>query len=173
LERLSGKQLIQTPAIVVRRAAYEKLGGFRSDLPYTLDWEMWSRIASQYFVWYEPAILACYRLHEASETSRLSRASENMLDIIRCIEINSSRLPSERSQKLKTDARRHYALWALSNSCALFRKKEFKAAFYQIRGALKCSFTLKMAFNAFLILLCGYFFSRRLFFRNFMTSIIF
>lgn len=58
LERIAVRQLIQPPAIVVRRSVYEKLGGFHPELPYTSDWEMSKRIAAHYLVWYKPQTLA-------------------------------------------------------------------------------------------------------------------
>jgi glycosyltransferase involved in cell wall biosynthesis len=62
---------IQCPSVVVRRDVYAAVGGFRHDLRYLLDWEMWIRIAARYSVWYEPRILATYRRHPASETDLL------------------------------------------------------------------------------------------------------
>jgi hypothetical protein len=48
LEQISVAQLIQTPAIVVRRSVYEQLGGFYSELFHAADWEMWKRISVHY-----------------------------------------------------------------------------------------------------------------------------
>jgi len=58
LPRQVRKQLIQTPSVVVRRAAYEAVGGFRSDLCFTLDWEMWCRLAQKFPVWFAGALPA-------------------------------------------------------------------------------------------------------------------
>src|SRR2546425_5694260 len=44
--RITVQQLIQCPAIAVRRLVYEQLGGFLPRLHYTPDWEMWQRVAS-------------------------------------------------------------------------------------------------------------------------------
>jgi glycosyltransferase involved in cell wall biosynthesis len=65
-------QHIQTPSIVVRRSTYEKIGNYQSDLAYTLDWEMFQRIAANFDIWYEPQILAVWRKHVVSETARLA-----------------------------------------------------------------------------------------------------
>ena len=75
---IGSEQKIQTPAIVVRREAYEKVGGFRNDLAYLLDLEMWQRISLEWEFWFEPQFLAAYRMHSDSETSRLV---ENCSDI--------------------------------------------------------------------------------------------
>ena len=69
--KITAQQLIQCAAIAVRRTVYEQLGGFLPQLHYVPDWEMWQRIASQFPVCFEPSILACYRLHSNSATSRL------------------------------------------------------------------------------------------------------
>ena len=39
--RITAEQLIRCPAIVVRRAVYQQLGGFLPQLRFVPDWEMW------------------------------------------------------------------------------------------------------------------------------------
>ena len=60
-------QRLQFPSMVVRRATYERLGGF-DRLGYAEDWEMWVRIAAHYPVAYEPEPLALYRVHPSHRT---------------------------------------------------------------------------------------------------------
>jgi len=85
--KITAQQLIQCAAIAVRRRVYEQLGGFLPQLHYVPDWEMWQRIASQFPVCFEPSILACYRLHSNSATSRLrldaadTREVREMIDL--------------------------------------------------------------------------------------------
>jgi glycosyltransferase involved in cell wall biosynthesis len=107
LERISLRQRIQCPAAIVRRSVYEAVGGFRSDLTYALDWEMWVRIAAGFPVWYEPQILACYRRHRGSETSRLSAAGKVGTDVLRAIGIFSQHLPAESRNRFGSRAYRH------------------------------------------------------------------
>ncbi|MFO1058504.1 MAG: glycosyltransferase [Dongiaceae bacterium] len=64
---------IQCAAIVVHRETYRALGGFRADLRYALDWEMWARIARSHPIWFDPVPLAQRREHPASESARLYR----------------------------------------------------------------------------------------------------
>lgn len=88
IQIIGREQQIQTPSIVVRRETYEKVGGFRGDLAYTLDWEMWQRISMVGEFWFEPQILAAYRLqHADSETSRLVETCSDMKDFskLRCV----------------------------------------------------------------------------------------
>ena len=86
---------LQCPAIVVRRAAYEALGGFRADLKFVLDWEMWVRLASEYPVWYDPTPLAHWRNHSGNESARLRRHETVGPDIRRGIAVvRQLRLPA-------------------------------------------------------------------------------
>lgn len=97
LDRLAISNRIQCPAVVVRRDVYEALGGYRTDLGYTLDWEMWQRIALLHPVWYQPTPLICWRDHSGSETQRLLRTDGTFRDIRKCIEIVRESLPPERA----------------------------------------------------------------------------
>ncbi|MEN9566628.1 MAG: hypothetical protein RLZZ69_1824, partial [Cyanobacteriota bacterium] len=57
---------LSPPSLAIRRAAYEKLGGYKLDLLYTCDWEFYKRVATFYDWWYEPGILAHYREQASS-----------------------------------------------------------------------------------------------------------
>lgn len=95
-DRIAGRQLVQCPSVVVKRAVYEQLGGYRRDLCYALDWEMWVRIAFRYPVWYEPEVLACYRQHERNETSRLAKMNAHLTDICKALSIMHEHAPKGR-----------------------------------------------------------------------------
>lgn len=100
LPKISRETRIQSPAAIVRRSVYERLGGFRADLRYALDWEMWTRIAVHYDVWYEPDVLADYRRHAASETTRLQATGATDLDVLRAIEVIGAQLPARDRREL-------------------------------------------------------------------------
>ena len=104
LERIAVSNRIQCPSIVVRRQVYEELGGFRSDLSFTLDWEMWVRIAYRFPVYYEPDALAAFRVHDDSETSRLCDDGSNVVDLLRAIEIVNEHLPANQRGELRKRA---------------------------------------------------------------------
>ncbi len=87
LDRVAAAGIIQCASIVVQKSAYQEVGGFRSDLSYMLDWEMWVRLAALRPFWYEPELLACYRVHTKSETSRLRRLGEDLQDQVKGIAI--------------------------------------------------------------------------------------
>src|SRR5690554_6873556 len=69
LNKIAGQQRIQYAAMVVKREVYEKLGGFYGAC-YGEDWEMWVRIARFYPVSYTPEVLAQYRVHSNSISSK-------------------------------------------------------------------------------------------------------
>lgn len=86
LRRITKRTRMQCPAVMVRKSVYMQLGGYRNDLVYALDWEMWVRIALHYPVWFEPARLACYRRHIHSESERLAASGLQGVDLIRAID---------------------------------------------------------------------------------------
>jgi len=104
LDLIAVTQRIQCPAAIVRRDVYETLGGFRADLRFALDWEMWVRIASRYDVWYEPQLLANYRRHDSAETARLQAAGRTTTDMVAAIEVFAAHLPETRRDRLKQKA---------------------------------------------------------------------
>ena len=90
-------QRIQFVGMVVARSTYEELGGFRPSLPHCLDWDMWKRIAMLGKpIHYEPEPLACYRLHEGAESSRLIATAENVREERRSIAYSCASLPASR-----------------------------------------------------------------------------
>lgn len=139
LEQICVRQLIEYPAIVVRRSVYEKLGGFHSELCHAADWEMWKRIATHYPIWYEPQVLACYRVHSASDTSRLIKSGANIADTLKAIEISQSYLPATISTELSNQARENCAFKALNIARHLLSKGDVDAAIAQIREGIKSS----------------------------------
>jgi hypothetical protein len=74
LERIASGQRTTTPAVVVRRSAYETLGGFDETLGMAgEDWEMWVRIATRFPVWFEPTPLAVYRMERPNSLTESKR----------------------------------------------------------------------------------------------------
>jgi glycosyltransferase involved in cell wall biosynthesis len=152
LQYLACRQRIQTPAVVVRRSAYEALGGFRPDLAFTLDWEMWCRIAKHYPVWYEPSVLACYRIHSSAVTSRLRLEADDISDIRKCIKLISGYLPGK---KLAAQVRRrawdYYAIQALQNGWEMLCERRFSSGMRQIRRAFGCGVSMRILWRTFIL----------------------
>jgi glycosyltransferase involved in cell wall biosynthesis len=113
LPTIAERQRIQTPSAIVARRVYESIGGYRPDLKFAIDWEMWVRIAANYPVWYEPRSLAVYRRHDANETSRLFANDTTWPDMCRAIAINARSLPATIRDQALTASVRWYAASAL------------------------------------------------------------
>lgn len=140
LERIALGQRLQTPAMVVRRQVYEKVGGFDCRIRYYgEDWEMWVRIAATSPVWYENEPLAAYRVHTASLSGRAQRTGENIQDLRRAIEINRVYLPQADADRISKQALEASALGALRRSRRMIEAEEMQAPLAQMREALICS----------------------------------
>jgi glycosyltransferase involved in cell wall biosynthesis len=82
------------PGVVVKRSFYEAHGGFRSDLSFVLDCEMWARVVSTAGGLVTSEILSCYRKSDTSETGRLNRTAESLYDLDRLNQIFANRYPA-------------------------------------------------------------------------------
>ena len=139
-EQIAVGQRLQPPAIVVRRSAYEAVGGFDQRIAaYGEDWEMWTRLAAYGPVWYEPTPLACYRVHTNSISSRTLRTGENMHDIRMVIEMIRDLLPEADADRLTARSQENNALGALRRGLRLFDAGDHTAAFAQFREAVRTS----------------------------------
>jgi GT2 family glycosyltransferase len=139
LERIALGQRLQTPCMVVRRSVYERLGGFDARLTHCEDWEMWTRIAANFPVWYEPEPLAVYRVHSSSSSGRSRRIGENVVDLRRAIEINRELLPPKSADELTSRALEITAVTAIRRAGRMLQAGNEAAARAQVREALKTS----------------------------------
>lgn len=135
--RLAQDSRIQCPAIVVRKSCYDSVGRFRTDLPYVLDWEMWLRVSTTWQVYYDPRILACYRVHGSNQTTQLQRNGEDVRDIGRFFDLAEAALGDPRGRRMAACGRYVYARRALQIACSLVGSHEPRAALAQARGAWK------------------------------------
>ncbi len=135
LEKIGVECCMVCPAIVVKRSVYETLGGFHPELVCALDWDMWKRIALHYPIWYEPQVLAGYRWHPISTSSRLIQTATNISDARKSIEISRAFLPTSLTEKSGD----HHAIFAFHLAGELLRSGEVAGAFAQIKEGLKCS----------------------------------
>jgi glycosyltransferase involved in cell wall biosynthesis len=138
LRRIAVSSRIQTPTVVVRRTAYETLGGYDPRLFHAGDWEMWQRITAHYPVWYEPRPLACYRKHAASDTARLERTAANVANVRSAIVIAATYLPPHLAGTLRRQALLHSAEKALWRTKELRAAGDPDAALAQLRAAIDC-----------------------------------
>jgi hypothetical protein len=130
---------IQCAAIAVRRRVYEQLGGFLPHLHYVADWEMWQRIAAQFPFWFEPSILACYRRHETSATSRMRLDAADTRDVRHMIDLTMTYHAPARGRMLANKARSSWAEVAVFHARELLVKVGFAPAWRQIAEAVRLS----------------------------------
>jgi glycosyltransferase involved in cell wall biosynthesis len=128
LQRIAEKQRIQCASVLVRRSTYERLGGYRTDLCYALDWEMWVRIASRYAVWFEPKLLASYRRHSLSESHRLLVSGRTTRDTLMAIESFAQYLPSNDRERLQNAAYTRFVRRSLKEFQRIDRPSQSDAA---------------------------------------------
>ena len=139
-EELALGQRLQAPSIAVRRQVYERLGGFdRRIRYYGEDWEMWTRIAAHYPVWYVAEPLASYRMHLSSLSGRSIRTGENVQDLRTAMRLNAALLPPEREPEITRRAAESIALGVISRSRRLFKRGELRTPLVQAREALRTS----------------------------------
>lgn len=143
---------LRASAIVVRRSVYEALGGFRLDLRYALDWDMWKRIAAAYPLWYEPEVLMCYRRHPASASFTFIRTGENIAEIRRSIELSRSTLPPAIAVEVTRQTRKTYTRSAVVSAWRTLMAGDLASSWAQIREArrLTSSVAVALAIGRFL-----------------------
>lgn len=121
LPAIATQQKLQPPAVVVKRAVYEQLGGFFG-IHYGEDWEMWVRIAAHYPVVYTPQTLAAYRVHTTNITSRYFQSCQHIRDISKVIDIIQAYLPAQQQRQLKRKAQRNWSLYFARTSDMAYHK---------------------------------------------------
>ena len=141
IETIAVSQRIQFPSIVVKRETYEQIGVFCPDAFSAADWEMWKRIAIKSSIAFEPEVLACFRLHSASESSRLIKSGANIAHTRAAINVTQSYLALATAKQISRKAKKHYALYAINTARKLLNKQDFKSATIQIIEAVKCDFS--------------------------------
>ena len=140
LEIIATRQRLQPPAIVVKRAVYEKLGGFFA-VHYGEDWEMYTRIAANYPVAYSPKYLAKYRVHGDNITSQSYLKGQHIKDLKTVIEIIQNYLPLDLRKKVKKASLRIKSEWFARHAHAVYLKNP-DAALLHAKHALKLSTNL-------------------------------
>jgi len=139
LDRIGCSCRLQTPSIVVRREAYERLGGYCPQAKSVFDWEMWQRIAVHYPVWYEPTPLAYFRQASGSESARVIASGEQIADTRAVIEIARRYLPKAAANNLSRRAGEHYAQWALELAQREMEAGNLRGAMANLRESIQCS----------------------------------
>jgi glycosyltransferase involved in cell wall biosynthesis len=135
LERVATGYHLECPAVVVKRATYERLGGFNAQLTFALDLEMWVRIAANAPIYYEPQILAGFRRHGGNESAVQERTGASMQDIAKAIKIWKGYLPEDCNARLEQQARRYWSGISLTLAQHFFSNDDVSACASQLRAA--------------------------------------
>lgn len=154
IEQIAIKHHIQPPSIVVRRAVYEQLGGFDHRICCACeDWEMWTRIAANYPIWYEVEPLALYRKQSGSLTSRCMRTGQNFRDYGTVIRIIHDYLPEEHADRATRRALERNARCTIDIANSFLHDGDFRTALLQLSGAFQLSTSPKVLYDAIRFLL--------------------
>jgi tetratricopeptide (TPR) repeat protein len=137
VQRIGVSCPLSPPSVVIRRLAYEKLGGYKLDLPYTCDWEFYKRVAVFYDWWYEPGILAHYRQHSNSVTIADTMDGSCGAAHRRAIEMSQSYLPVESCAAITAKSRKFHFEWCLNRAAIPLKFGNLAGAFQLIQEALK------------------------------------
>lgn len=138
LESLAVSNRVRAPAIVVRRSAYEVLGGYRTDLPHAADWDMWTRLAAHGPVVLVDEVLACYRRHAASDTSSRVRTGANVRERVTAIGVVLGYVPPARRRRLARRALVYAAVFAFRTALQRAGAGDPRSAARQGREGLRC-----------------------------------
>lgn len=138
LDALAVSNRVRAPGIVVRRSAYERVGGFRADLPHAADWDMWVRLAGHGPIVFVDDVLARYRRHAASDTSARVRTGDNVRERVIAIGVVLAYLPPGRRRRLGRRALAYAAVFAVRTAMQLARTGHPYVAARQVREALRC-----------------------------------
>jgi glycosyltransferase involved in cell wall biosynthesis len=138
LYKIASKQLLQPPAVVVKREVYETLGSFFA-VHYGEDWEMWIRIAAHYPVAYTPKCLATYRGgHSTNISSQAVLSGQNIRDLKKVIGIAQQYLPAEKRRELKDLALKNYSNSFAKAAYRVYTKNKATPTAQQLaKGALR------------------------------------
>jgi glycosyltransferase involved in cell wall biosynthesis len=142
LDAFAVSNRVRAPAIVVRRAAYDQVGGYRPDLPHAADWEMWVRLAAHGPIMFVDQVLACYRRHAASDTSTLVRTGANIRERVTAIGMIGGHVAPDRRAHTVRRALVYSIVFATRTAVASVRKGDWLAASRQGREAVRCAWLL-------------------------------
>lgn len=138
LPLLSVSNRIRPAGIVVRRSAYEKVGGFREDLPHAADWEMWTRLAAMGPIVFVDEVLAEYRRHGASDTAGRVRTGANITERVAALMVISRLLPTGRRLRAVRRGLLYSSAFAWRTAAVNARRGEWRVAGAQTVEGLRC-----------------------------------
>lgn len=101
------------PGVVVRRAGYERVGGYSNVISYLPDWEMWTRLLEHCPGVFINEPLASYRQTPGNATDYFSRTANDLRDMVRFGHVLERRVPGFSRGHWRSRIRRH-AEWGMN-----------------------------------------------------------
>jgi GT2 family glycosyltransferase len=138
LEAQAVSNRIRPPGIVVRRSVYERIGGYREDLPHAADWDMWTRLAATGPIVFVDEVLSCYRRHDGSDTADRVRTGVNVRERIAALGMISQYLPPHRHPGIIRRGLVFAAVFATRTAASLARNGDMRGAARQLWEAVRC-----------------------------------
>jgi glycosyltransferase involved in cell wall biosynthesis len=142
LEAMVVSNRVRAPGIVVRRSAYERVGGYRTDLPHAADWEMWTRLAANGPIVFVDQVLAAYRRHDTSDSSARVRTGANVRERVTAIGVVGGYVAPNRRAQTTRRALAYSVVFATRTALALARAGKWSAAGRQGLEAARCAWLL-------------------------------
>jgi glycosyltransferase involved in cell wall biosynthesis len=142
LDAFAVSNRVRTPGIVVRRAAYERAGGYRTDLPHAADWDMWTRLAAQGPIVFVDEVLAVYRRHNTSDSWPRIRTGANVRERVTAIGVVSAYVAPNRQALTTRKALAYSVVFAARTALSLVKAGEWSAAGRQAYEAVRCAWLM-------------------------------
>lgn len=147
--KIASRQMVQPPAVVVKREVYERLGSYFG-VEYGEDWEMWVRIASAYPVAYSPKALATYRGgHHTNISTKSLLSGDNVKDLLKVMEITQKYLPENRRRQARKLARKNFSRYYTKTSYHYYQENKARneaVAWKLARSALALDVNMRSLF---------------------------
>jgi glycosyltransferase involved in cell wall biosynthesis len=142
LDAFAVSNRVRAPGIVVRRAAYECVGGYRTDLPHAADWDMWTRLAAQGPIVFVDEVLAVYRRHNTSDSWPRIRSGANVRERVTAIGVVSAYVAPNRRALTTRKALAYSVVFAARTALSLVKAGEWSAAGRQAYEAVRCTWLM-------------------------------
>jgi glycosyltransferase involved in cell wall biosynthesis len=170
LIRIASKQVMQPPAVVVKRSTYESIGSFYG-VHYGEDWLMWVSIAAHFPVAFSPFNLANYRVHQTNISFRSLKKAKNIREMNFVINEIKKFIPASDTKRITNLSKQNFSVYYARLSHKVYHEYNLpKDALYQAVFALRLHFNRK-TFNYSAKLILKYAFGYRHFRKLFQSKI--
>lgn len=130
-------QIAQFAGVAVRRAAYERAGGFCTLFGHVADRDMWFRVGQLGPIWCTPRPFGLYRVHGGQDTGQQMLRGTNIREFYLSTEVNLARLGGDGRSAKAGQARRALARRAYGNARKLYARRLLAGSLAQAGWALR------------------------------------